>query len=127
MGRFWAIRAGWRVAVAIVAAYAVALQMLLASIAPGHLLTGAINSAAEFIICHSDPAAPPESPAPSHQPDHCPPCILSLLAGALPALLGSSWFVPTATASFILTRAAALFIAPRHPTPRLSQGPPGSG
>jgi hypothetical protein len=44
----------------------------------------------------------------------------------LPALSWSSWLVPTAITSFIPARATAAFVAVRHPTPRLSQGPPDS-
>jgi len=126
VARFWAARKGLRVAIAVVAAYAVALQMLLASIAPAHLLTGAVSSAADFTICQGDPGTHPGSSVPSHQTDHCPPCILSSLAGTLPTQLRSSWLVPATITSFIPVRATAAFVAVRHPTPRLSQGPPAS-
>ena len=126
MARFWASRTGWRAAIAVAAAYAVTLQVLLASIAPAQLLSHAISSAGDSILCQGDPAAAPENPAPSHQPNRCPPCILSSLASALTVLPGSSWLVPTAIMSFFPPPTTAAVVAARHPTPRLSQGPPDS-
>jgi hypothetical protein len=57
--RFWANRTGLRVGIAIVAAYAVTLQMLLASIVPAQLPTGGTSSSGDFIICQHDPGVPP--------------------------------------------------------------------
>jgi hypothetical protein len=100
--------------------------MLLASIAPAHFLTDAVSSASDFIVCQHDPASLPESHAPPHRSDHCPPCTLGSPAGTLLALTWWSWLVPTTITSFIPAKTTAKFVPAKRLTPKLSQGPPDS-
>jgi hypothetical protein len=124
--RFLATRTGLRICVAVLAAYAVALQMVLASIVPVHIFSGDTSFAADLALCQGDRTVPHGAPAPSNQLDHCPPCIFNPAAGALPPVTASISVAPVAVGSVIPARAATALATIRHPTPRLSQGPPHS-
>ena len=111
--------------VAVAAAYVISLQIILASLfATQHTIAIASSP---FIICDGGAMPGGGAPAyPDHQhPGHAP-CVLCVgtLAHAAPAQ-ARDVVLPTVTsqAVFYVARSSDVVMA-RHPTPRLSQGPP---
>jgi hypothetical protein len=116
-----------RPVLAVMTAYAVALQLLLAAFAPPQTLP-AVGSDDPFVICLGNPAAPADDHAPADRSLHRQHCVLCSVAAAsaaiLPAVAGHGFDRPVAVAvSWPTTVIAA---ATRHFTPRQSQGPPQS-
>src|SRR5919204_2812495 len=73
--------------IAMVAAYALALQLLLIGVAAGHAMNaGDASGSGLFVICHGDGSSDPQG-LPDKQPLAQPPCIFCTLAKAPCAIL----------------------------------------
>jgi hypothetical protein len=75
--------------IAMVAAYALALQVLLSGLAAGHFMAAADASASDlFVICHGSGAASPDDQGlPDKPPLPQAPCVLCTLIKAPSAIL----------------------------------------
>jgi hypothetical protein len=111
----------------MVAAYAVAFQMLFTGIAASSLTTAAPGSNGDpFVICYGDRGAPAENQNPAGHPLHQQHCVLCTTAAAPAAIL------PTAAGHILRPIGGARvrwpktsdFVPAQRSTPRLSQGPP---
>jgi Protein of unknown function (DUF2946) len=122
-------RRGMRSWVAMVAAYALALQVLLSGLAAGGLLAAADASAGElFVICHGSGNGPsndqglPDDPQLPHAP-----CVLCTLAQAPCAVLPVDHAVmrlPAIVASNVVPGNDGRIFRFDSPTGRYQRGPP---
>jgi hypothetical protein len=113
--------------IAMVAAYALALQVLLSGIAGAHAMAAGSLSGDLFVICHGSGDAPADSQNVPDTPRPATPCVLCTLTNAPCAILPAGHGVMT-----IDVVAAASLIAPRRgriiefdsPTGQYQRGPP---
>ena len=78
---------GVRPWVAMVVAYALALQIIVSELVSGHFMAGADASGPNlFVICHGDNSSDDQG-LPNNQPLAQPPCIFCMLAKAPCAIL----------------------------------------
>jgi hypothetical protein len=114
-----------RSCVAVVAAYAVALQMLLASIAPMPAAAPALDGES-FVICHGSGDSPvgdqgKTAPAVRHVP--CVMCSMVSFAPSFAAAFTTAVLLVGRAAPFDISQAILTAHGRRH-DPRTSQGPP---
>jgi hypothetical protein len=113
-----------RACVALAAAYALALQVLLASVAAAGAAMA--PQAPGVVICYGD-GDNANGNQPSHSPAHFADCVLACAQGLgaaaiLPPDISSA---PVSTMGRPLDQAAAIdFILSPPPSPKLAQGPP---
>jgi hypothetical protein len=113
--------------IAMVAAYALALQVLLSGIAGAHAMAAGSLSGDLFVICHGSGDAPADSQNVPDTPRPATPCVLCTLTNAPCAILPAGHGVMT-----IDVVAAASLTAPRRariiefdsPTGQYQRGPP---
>jgi hypothetical protein len=110
----------------MVAAYAVALQLVLTGVVASHMVAGAPMSADPFVTCLGGVDSGVGDQDRSDGPVHQPACVLCAVTIASPATLS-----PVAIG--ILQPDRDIFdqwpvlpaaVAAKHRTPKLSQGPP---
>jgi hypothetical protein len=121
MAPFRTTRAQLRPWVAMVAAYAVVLQMLFGIAVASVTAAAAGSSGDPFVICYGNRGVPVDNPIPADYPrhkQHCILCSVAAPAAVLPAAAGSI------VDGFVRWPAASGFQPAQHRTPRLSQGPP---
>lgn len=111
-----------RPAVALTAAYALAMQVLLASVLAAGM--AAVPPADASVICYG--SASESGGKPAHAPTHRADCALSCAQGFSPVAI-----LPDVSPTFIFTAGEAIeparvavFILPPRPSPKLAQGPP---
>ena len=112
--------------IAMVMAYALALQAMLAAVIGTQHAIAASNSSDLAVICFGLGAAPPvgEEPPPSRIQQHlCVVCAVVCAPGALPVLLAFV-FPPAVSIRVVHRSATATRLAVRFEIPRFSQGPP---
>ena len=127
MARVHIGRARLRPWVALLAAYAVVLQMLFTGIAASHVTAaGAGSNGDPFVICYGNRGVPIDNPIPADYPFHEHHCVLCSVAaepaGVLSAAAGYSF--SSIVDGFVRWPTASGFPPAQHCTPRLSQGPP---
>ena len=126
MAPFRTTRAQLRPWVAMVAAYAVVLQMLFAGIAVASVTAAAAGSSGDpFVICYGNRGVPVDNPIPADYPrheQHCILCSVAAPAAVPPAAAGHG--LDSIVDGFARWLAASGFQPAQHCTPRLSQGPP---
>jgi hypothetical protein len=114
--------------IAVVAAYALALQVLLSGLAAGQLIAADDSTGSLFVICHSGGNTPSDDPqAPAQTPSPQWPCILCTLAKAPSAVLPASHAVVAVlatTASIVAPEDPSRIFAFDSPTGRYQRGPP---
>ena len=113
--------------IATVAAYALALQVLLTGVAAGHLMTAGDASASSlFVICHSNSSTNDQG-LPGKEPLARSPCMLCTLAKAPCAILPSDYGIALSDA-LVISNAAARTDGPvlefNSPTGQYQRGPP---
>jgi hypothetical protein len=113
--------------IATVAAYALALQVLLTGVAAGHFMAAGDASASTlFVICHGD-GSPDDQELPGKEPSAQSPCILCTLAKAPCAILPTGHGIAVSDATGILTAAARTdgpVLEFNSPTGQYQRGPP---
>ena len=109
----------------MVAAYAVALQMLFTGMVVGDLAAAAPAND-PFVICFGSHHAPSDDQQPASPPAHHQNCVLCSLATAAAAILPGVASDIRRPGPGISVRWApfARLVVVKHSTPRLSQGPP---
>ena len=115
--------------IAVVAAYALALQVLLSGMAAGHFMAAADASANDlFVICHGSGNGAPDNPElPDKQPLPQSPCALCTLAKAPSAILPVGHGVAIVDAmlvSSLVPHDDGRIIPFNSPTGRYQRGPP---
>ena len=121
-----AVRDWTRRLIGVAVAYAVAIQTILAAVAIGQSAAAAAAASDDpFVICLGTDGA--SVPSPSQHPLHHAPCVVHCAAAMAAAALLPAPEIVVAP----LNGGAAIQAAPyaecdtaRHPTPRMSQGPP---
>ena len=114
-----------RSCVAIVAAYAMALQMLLASIAPMPAATPALDGES-FVICHGNGDSPADDQgktAPAVRHLACVMCSMVSFAPSFAEAFTTAVLLVARAAPFDISQAILTARGRRH-DPRTSQGPP---
>jgi hypothetical protein len=114
-----------RSCVAIVAAYAMALQMLLASIAPMPAATPALGGES-FVICHGNGDSPADDQgktAPAVRHLACVMCSMVSFAPSFAEAFTTAVLLVARAAPFDISQAILTAHGRRH-DPRTSQGPP---
>ena len=114
-----------RACAAVTAGYALALQILLASIIAAGM-AGAPLQGDGAIICYAN-AGNSDDSSPSHSPASSADCMLACAQG-----LGTAAILPANGSEFLIPAAgrpagrdaAASFVVSRQSSPRLAQGPP---
>jgi hypothetical protein len=105
--------------IAMVAAYALALQVLLSGIAGAHAMAGAASGPdALFVICHGSGDAPADSQNVPDTPRPASPCLLCTLTKAPCAI------IDVVAASTVAPRTEGRIIEFDSPTGRYQRGPP---
>jgi hypothetical protein len=116
--------------IAMVAAYALALQVLLSGIAGAHAMAGAgSGSDGLFVICHGSGDASADSQNVPDTPRPASPCVLCTLTSAPCAILPVDQGVVTidvVAAARIAARTESRIIEFDSPTGRYQRGPPAS-
>jgi len=129
MLRFWTAKGRWQPLVAaVVAGWALALQMLLAGLATIEFAPSPASSPTDpFVICFGDHSTPADDQTPINHPPHEQHCVLCSVAA------GSAAIVPTIAKDAVhrplrvsIHWSTATIVPTRQFTPRLSQGPPRS-
>jgi hypothetical protein len=115
--------------IAMVAAYALALQVLLSGIAGAHAMAGAGSASdALFVICHGGGDAPAHSQnIPDQPPRPATPCVLCTLTSAPCAILPIDHSIATIdvlAASIVGPREEGRIIEFDSPTGQYQRGPP---
>ena len=114
----------------MVAAYALALQVLLSGIAGAHAMAGAgSGSDGLFVICHGSGDASADSQNVPDTPRPASPCVLCTLTSAPCAILPVDQGVVTidvVAAARIVARTEGRIIEFDSPTGRYQRGPPAS-
>lgn len=114
--------------VAVVVAYALALQVLLSGFTGAHAMASGPLAGDLFVICHgSGDGAVDGQDAPDSVPLPTPPCFLCTLTAAPCALPPDTHSVATidvVTASRVVARTEARVIQFFSPTGRYERGPP---
>ena len=115
--------------IAIVAAYALALQLLMIGVVAGHAMNaGDASGSGLFVICHADSSSNDQG-LPDTEPTARPPCIFCTLAKAPCAILPSGDGIAISDAIGILKTVAGAdgrHIAFHSPTGQYQRGPPMS-
>ena len=116
--------------IAIVAAYALALQVLLSGLAGAHAMAAGPLSGDLFVICHGSGGGSAEDQnLPDKPPLPNPPCVLCTLTNAPSAILPFAHSIATidvVAASNLVSRNEARIIEFISPTGRYERGPPGA-
>jgi Protein of unknown function (DUF2946) len=113
--------------IAMVAAYALALQVLLSGIAGAHAMAAGSLSGELFVICHGSGDAPADSQNVPDTPRPATPCVLCTLTSAPCAILPIDHSIATidvAAASIVGPRQEGRIIEFDSPTGRYQRGPP---
>jgi hypothetical protein len=114
----------------MVAAYALALQVLLSGVVGAHAITVDSISGELFVICHGGgDAAADDQNVPDKPPLPAPPCVLCTLTKAPCAILPVAHVIATidvVAASNVVSRIEARIIEFISPTGRYERGPPGA-
>jgi hypothetical protein len=113
--------------IAMVAAYALALQVLLTGVAAGHFMAaGDASASSPFVICHGN-GSPDDQELPGKAPLAQSPCMLCTLAKAPCAILPSDHGIALSDAT-VTSNAAARTDGPvlefNSPTGQYQRGPP---
>jgi hypothetical protein len=115
--------------IATVAAYALALQVLLTGVAAGHLTAaGDASASSPFVICHGNSSSNDQD-LPSKEPLARSPCMLCTLAKAPCAILPSDHGIAVSDAmgtSNAAARTDGRVIEFNSPTGQYQRGPPMS-
>ena len=117
--------------IAMVSAYALALQLLLSGVLASELVAADnVSPGTQFYICHgSDGGADGEQDGAGKPPGHQAPCVLCVLANGSPAIL------PSGHAGAMLVAKIVSDVVPRNderivqyhsPTGQYQRGPPES-
>jgi hypothetical protein len=113
--------------IATVAAYALALQVLLTGLAAGHFMAAGDASASTlFVICHGNGSSDDQG-LPGKEPLAQSPCILCTLAKTSCAILPSDHGIAVSDATGISTAAARTdspVLEFNSPTGQYQRGPP---
>jgi hypothetical protein len=113
--------------IAMVAAYALALQVLLSGIAGAHAMAAGSLSGELFVICHGSGDAPADSQNVPDTPRPATPCVLCTLTSAPCAILPIDHSIATidvVAASIVGPRQEGRIIEFDSPTGRYRHGPP---
>jgi hypothetical protein len=113
--------------IAMVAAYALALQVLLSGIAGAHAMAAGSLSGELFVICHGSGDAPADSQNVPDTPRPATPCVLCTLTSAPCAILPIDHSIATidvVAASIVGPRQEGRIIEVDSPTGRYQRGPP---
>ena len=114
--------------IAMVAAYALALQVLLSGIAGAHAMAGAgSGSDGLFVICHGSGDGPADNQNVPDTPRPAAPCLLCTLTSAPCAILPIDHSVATidvVAASIVGPREEGRIIEFDSPTGQYQRGPP---
>jgi hypothetical protein len=114
--------------IAMVAAYALALQVLLSGIAGAHAMTAGSLSGDLFVICHGSGDGPADSQnIPDQPPRAASPCVLCTLTNAPCAILPIDHSIATidvVAASIVGPRQEGRIIEFDSPTGQYQRGPP---
>jgi hypothetical protein len=114
--------------IAMVAAYALALQVLLSGIAGAHAMAGAGSGADSlFVICHGSGDAPADNQNVPETPRPASPCLLCTLTSAPCAILPVDHSIATidvVAASIVGPRQEGRIIEFDSPTGQYQRGPP---
>ena len=111
----------------MVAAYALALQVLLSGIAGAHAMAAGSLSGELFVICHGSGDAPADSQNVPDTPRPATPCVLCTLTSAPCAILPIDHSIATidvVAASIVGPRQEGRIIEFDSPTGRYQRGPP---
>jgi hypothetical protein len=113
--------------IASVAAYALALQVLLTGVAAGHVMAaGDASASSPFVICHGN-GSPDDQEQPGNAPLARSPCMLCTLAKAPCAILPGDHGIAL-SAAMVTSNAAARTAGPvlefNSPTGQYQRGPP---
>jgi hypothetical protein len=127
VARFRSSQARMRPWIAMVAAYALVLQMLLAGIAASDMAAAEADPLGQsFTVCLGGDAAPVNDdnqlPAPVHH-QHCVLCTIATGSAAIEPTAAVLLPAPDLGAASCRATKDARVLSP-HPTPKLSQGPP---
>ena len=121
-------RSRLRPLIAIVAAYALALQVLLSGLAGAHAMADAPGSGDLFVICHGSGGGSAEDQnLPDKPPLPNPPCVLCTLTNAPCAVLPFAHSIATidvVAATILISRNETRIIEFVSPTGRYERGPP---
>jgi hypothetical protein len=113
--------------IATVAAYALALQVLLTGVAAGHVMAaGDASASSPFVICHGN-GSPDDQELPGKAPPAQSPCMLCTLAKAPCAILPSDHGIAVSHATRISNATARVdgrVIEFNSPTGQYQRGPP---
>ena len=113
--------------IATVAAYALALQVLLTGVAAGHAMAaGHASGSGLFVVCHGDGSSDNQG-LPDTEPPARPPCVFCTLAKASCAILPTDDGIAISDAIGIfnaVARADGRIIAFNSPTGQYQRGPP---
>jgi hypothetical protein len=113
--------------IAMVAAYALALQVLLSGIAGAHAMATSSLSGELFVICHGSGDGPADSQNVPDTPRPATPCVLCTLTSAPCAILPVDHSIATidvVAASIVGPRQEGRIIEFDSPTGRYQRGPP---
>ena len=113
--------------IAMVAAYALALQVLLSGIAGAHAMAAGSLSGELFVICHGSGDVPADSQNVPDTPRPATPCVLCTLTSAPCAILPIDHSIATidvVAASIVGPRQEGRIIEFDSPTGRYQRGPP---
>ena len=113
--------------IAMVAAYALALQVLLSGIAGAHAMTAGSLSGELFVICHGSGDASADSQNVPDTPRPASPCLLCTLTSAPCAILPIDHSIATidvVAASFVGPREEGRIIEFDSPTGQYQRGRP---
>jgi hypothetical protein len=123
------VRSSMRPWIAMVAAYALALQVLLTGVTVGHFMAaGDVSGSSLFVICHGNGSSDNQD-LPGKRPLPQSPCILCTLAKAPCAILPTDHGIAISDAIGISTVAARTdgrIIEFHSPTGQYQRGPPTS-
>ena len=115
--------------IATVAAYALALQVLLTGVAAGHVMAvGDASASSLFVICHGNSSSDDQE-LPGKEPLARSPCVLCTLAKAPCAILPSDHGIAVSDAAGISNPAARTdgpVLEFNSPTGQYQRGPPTS-
>ena len=114
----------------MVAAYALALQVLLTGLAGAHAMAVGSVAGDLFVICHGNGDGPADSQnVPDQPPRPASPCVLCTLTNAPCAILPVEHIIATidvATSADVGPRQEGRVIEFDSPTGRYQRGPPAS-
>jgi Protein of unknown function (DUF2946) len=115
--------------IAVVSAYALALQLLLSGVLASQLVAADnVSPGTQFYICHGSDGGPDgEQDGTGKPPGHQTPCVLCVLANGSPAILPSghaSATLPAKTGSDVVPRNDERIVQFHSPTGQYPRGPP---